>query len=170
MITVEQVIYVLPILALTASILYYTLNLRTANKNQKMQLETRQAQLFINVYNQTLNNQPNRDAHKLMSTWRWSNIDELWATLLESDKAEQNMDALLLIDAFYNGVSILIKEKLLHIRYVETMSFWIIAFWDLFCPYIDEVRAKTYPKLFIEIEYLYNEFMKYYEKNPDQAL
>lgn len=169
MITVEQVIYILPILALTASILYYTLNLRTANKNQKMQLETRQAQLFINVYNQTLNNQPNRDAHKRMSRWRWSNYEELSATLFDPEEAEKNMDALLLIDAFYNGVSILIKENLLHIRYVETMSFWIISFWDLFSPYIDELRAITYPKLFINIEYLYNEFMKYYEKNPDLA-
>ncbi|MFC1803065.1 hypothetical protein ACFL0D_03755 [Thermoproteota archaeon] len=49
MITVEQIIYVLPVLALTASILYYTMNLRNANKTQQMQLETRQVQMFMTI-------------------------------------------------------------------------------------------------------------------------
>jgi hypothetical protein len=77
MVSIEQVVYVVPILALAASLFYNALNIRTANKNQKMQLETRQAQLFINIYNQTLNNQPTRDAHKIMSTWKWSSFEEL---------------------------------------------------------------------------------------------
>ena len=49
MITFEQALYVLPILALTVSILYNTINLRNANKTQQMQLETRQVQLFMNI-------------------------------------------------------------------------------------------------------------------------
>ncbi len=166
MITFEQIIYVVPVLALTASILYYTFNLRTANKNQQMQLETRQAQLFISIYNQILNNQPTRDAHKLMTTWKWSSFEELWATF-ESEDAEKNWDALLLIGAFYNGIGFLVKENLLHIRYVDIMTFWITSFWGLFGPYIDEFRAKTYSKMFSETEYLYNELMKYYKENPE---
>jgi hypothetical protein len=167
MVSIEQVVYVVPILALTASILYYALNLRTANKNQQMQLETRQAQLFINIYNQTLNNQPTRDAHKIMNTWKWSNFEELWETIFVSETAEKNMDALLLIGAFYNGVGILVKEKLLDIRYVDTMTYWITMFWGLLDPYIDELRAKTYPRLFNETEYLYKELMKYHKEHPE---
>jgi len=49
MITIEQVIFVIPILALTASILYYTLNLRTANKAQQLNIESRQAQLYMQL-------------------------------------------------------------------------------------------------------------------------
>jgi hypothetical protein len=169
MVSIEQVVYVVPLLALAASLFYNALNLRTANKNQKMQLETRQAQLFINIYNQTLNNQPTRDAHKIMSTWKWSSFEEFSETLFESENSEKNMDALLLIGAFYNGVGILVKEKLLDIRYVDTMAFWITMFWRLLDPYIDELRAKTYPKLFNETEYLYKELMKYRKEHPETA-
>jgi hypothetical protein len=77
------------------------------------------------------------------------------------------MDALLLIGAFYNGVGILVKENLLDIRYVDTMTYWITMFWELLDPYIDELRAKTYPKLFNETEYLYKELMKYRKEHPE---
>jgi hypothetical protein len=166
MITVEQVVYVVPVLALTASIFYYALNLRTANKNQKMQLETRHAQLFLNLYNHLLTNQPTRDAHKLMSTWRWSSFEELWETTFGTEK---NMDALFLIGSYYNCVGILVKENLLHIRYVDTMTYWLTMFWGLIEPYIDELRARTYSGLFIEAEYLYKELVKYRKEHPELA-
>ena len=168
MISIEQVVYAVPLLALTVSIFYYAVNIRTANKNQKMQLETRHAQLFLNIYNHLLTNQPTRDAHKLMSNWRWSSFEELWETIFGPEN-EENMDALFLIGSYYNCVGILVKEDLLDIRFVDTMTFWIAMFWGLLGPYIDEVRAKTYQGLFIEAEYLYKELMKYRKEHPEVA-
>jgi hypothetical protein len=43
MVSIEQVIFVVPLLALAASLFYNALNIRTSNKNQKMQLQTRHA-------------------------------------------------------------------------------------------------------------------------------
>jgi len=37
-------------LGLTVSILYYTFTLQNANKTQKLQLETRQTQVFMDLY------------------------------------------------------------------------------------------------------------------------
>ena len=166
MVSLEQVIFVVPLLALAASLFYNALNIRTANKNQKMQLQTRHAQLFLSIYNHLLTNQPTRDAHKLMSTWRWSSFEELWETIFGSEN-EKNMDALFLIGSYYNCVGILVKEKLLDIRYVDTMTFWIAMFWGLLEPYIDELRAKTYSGLFNEAEYLYKELIKYQKEHPE---
>jgi hypothetical protein len=44
MVSVEQLLYVVPVLALAASITYYALTIRNQNK-------TRQAQLCLNIYN-----------------------------------------------------------------------------------------------------------------------
>ena len=47
MITLEQVLYVLPLLGLTISLFYYGMILRNANKTQQIALETRQLQLYM---------------------------------------------------------------------------------------------------------------------------
>ena len=49
---IEYLPLVLTGLGLTASIVYYASVLRNANKTQQMQLETRQTQLFMQMYNQ----------------------------------------------------------------------------------------------------------------------
>jgi hypothetical protein len=101
-----------------------------------------------------------------MSTWKWSSFEELWETVFGSEN-EENMDALFLIGSYYNCVGILVKENLLDIRYVDTMTFWITMFWGLLEPYIDEVRAKTYHGLFSEAEYLHKELINYHEEHPE---
>ena len=51
MVQIESLPLVLTGLGLTVSIFYYTMVLRNANKTQQLHLETRQAQLFIQIYN-----------------------------------------------------------------------------------------------------------------------
>lgn len=51
MISIEQVIYILPVLALTVSILYYAMVLRNSNKAQQMHQDTRNAQFFMQFAN-----------------------------------------------------------------------------------------------------------------------
>ena len=51
MVALEVVALVLTGLGITASIIYYANILQNANKTQKVQLETRQAQLFMQIYN-----------------------------------------------------------------------------------------------------------------------
>jgi len=172
---IETLAFVLTGIGLAASIVYYANILNNANKTRELQLkaqqhaeETRQAQLFMNIYNQGLNNQRFQDAQKIMITWKWTNFEELWNTFFESDDAETNMDALWVISGYYEGVGVLVKEDLLHIRYVANlMTHWVTSFWELFEPYIGELRVRMYPRLFSETEYLYNELVKYIKEHPE---
>jgi hypothetical protein len=51
MVSLEIIALVLTGLSITASILYYTMNLRNANKTQQLALENRQAQLYMQLMN-----------------------------------------------------------------------------------------------------------------------
>jgi hypothetical protein len=51
MVQIEYLPIVLTGIGIIVSILYYTSVLRNANKTQQQQLDTRQAQLFMQMYN-----------------------------------------------------------------------------------------------------------------------
>ena len=74
MISLEQIIYVIPILGLTASILYYAMVFRAANKTQQMQLETRQTQLFMQIYGTFNDKDFQRDYFKMIYRMEWDNL------------------------------------------------------------------------------------------------
>jgi hypothetical protein len=50
MVSFEFLAIILSVLGLSASIIYYASILRNANKTQQLQLETRQAQMFMQLY------------------------------------------------------------------------------------------------------------------------
>jgi hypothetical protein len=50
MVTVETVLDVVPALSVAVALVYYALNLRNANKTQRLQLETRRAQLYMQMF------------------------------------------------------------------------------------------------------------------------
>ena len=59
-ITYQVVLSTLQTFGLLVGIFYYVMTLRNQQKNQQLALETRQAQLFMNIYDRRLNN-PNFD-------------------------------------------------------------------------------------------------------------
>jgi len=50
MVTVETVLDVVPALSVAIALVYYAMNLRNANKTQRLQLETRKAQLYMQLF------------------------------------------------------------------------------------------------------------------------
>jgi hypothetical protein len=68
MITIEQVIYVLPLIGLTISIFYYTLVLRNSNK-------ARMTQVVMNLSNIISSPETINNLNKLMSS-QWDSFEE----------------------------------------------------------------------------------------------
>ena len=68
MITIEQVIYVIPILGLTASVFYYAMVLRNQNR-------TRQAQLYMNLF-QEISSQQWMMKHATLLNQEWENYED----------------------------------------------------------------------------------------------
>ena len=124
MITLEQIIYVLPILGLTASIFYYTIAIRNQNK-------TRQAQLFMSIY-QTRNKHENMVRWYELSSWAWEDLDDFVGKYITD--ANPDMKSLPAEQfATYDGIGLLVKDKMVDVNTVfQLMSEPIVVMWYKF--------------------------------------
>ena len=103
MVSFEQFVYVVPMLALAASISYYAIVLRNQNR-------TRQAQLFMSFYD-TLRSQEFRDQFGEILNQDYSDFDDFW----EKYGQENNSEAWTKwqsVASFYHGMGILVKKGL----------------------------------------------------------
>jgi len=90
MFQIEYLPIVLTGIGIIVSILYYTSVLRNANKTQQMQLETRQAQMFMQIYSQ-VNSIDFKQAVMKMQKYNFENIDEFLKTFnLDSEEGIEN--------------------------------------------------------------------------------
>ena len=127
--------------------------MRNSQRNQQMQLETRQAQLFMNTYLHATTEEYTKADYDLF------NIDlksiEDWYELLE-DKEKYtsfNMWAL-----YYEGVGVLVRKQLVDIDHVaRLLSGMIMSFWEKIEAGVKAMREHyDYPRAMIEAEFLYN--------------
>jgi hypothetical protein len=167
MITLEQVIYIVPILALTVSILYYALNLRTSNKTQQLQLETRQAQLFMELYRE-YRDPAFRKMYQEVSEWPWVDNED-FRRKYSPEASIEKYSLYASVMAYFEGIGVLVKRGLLGIDMVyDLLSIQIRSVWE-------KNREQTYwarktldmPQLWDDFEYLYNELMKYIEEHSE---
>ena len=126
-----------------------------------MQLETRQAQLFMQVYNQW----SSRDSVKAFARIRYGDFE--WTDL--EDFMEKygpgNPDAFadqLTMNHFFDGLGVLVKKGLIDISLVRDLfSQRIIWFWERNKDTFYELRIFTGdPTQYYHIEYLYHELKK----------
>ena len=157
MVTIEQILYIIPILGLAASITYYAIILNNANKMQKLQLETRQLQIFMQLNN-------------ILNT-KESLIDfiELINIKVNKEEYRQKYDSYVNPEHFakranlwytYNSIGELLRlnmvdPDLLHRLNVDSN---VIMMWEKWEHIIKMNREREQmPDLWDGFEYLYNE-------------
>ena len=103
MVSFEQFVYVVPMLALAASISYYAMVLRNQNR-------TRQAQLFMSFYD-TLRSQEFRDQFGEILRQDYSDFDDFWKKYGQENNPEA-WTKWQSVASFYHGMGILVKKGL----------------------------------------------------------
>ena len=76
MIDLQFILTILPVLSMAVALIYYAMNLRNANKTQQMAQETRQASLFMQIYNQFTSERVMETSIEIMAQWEWSSFEE----------------------------------------------------------------------------------------------
>lgn len=156
------------------------LRARTNKRNQELTLkaleqtlETRQAQLFMNVYNQSFANAEFVENYREVMTSQQDIFSEVTLRLFDySDRSPENPElvkALSYIVSFYEGLGVFVKEGLIDIRLVAlTMTNMTRSLWERLAPIVKKARIQTaFPRLLSEFEYLYDELMNYIEEHPE---
>jgi hypothetical protein len=151
---------IIAIFGLFTGFSYYVLTVRGSMRNQKLQLETRQAQLFMNIYNTFASKQYQRDQESMLLRWEFEDFDDFFAKY----GVEVNPEEHAIYDmysAFYKGIGVLVQRGLIDPELVYDLMNWsIITFWEKFESILIGLRELYGPDSGKEIEFLYNEMKR----------
>jgi hypothetical protein len=172
-ITLPIMLNILQSVSLTVGVIYYILimrnNQRTREltlKAQETALETRQAQLFMQLYNRW----SDPEFAKIYVAARYKYTEDI----LEVAKKifePYNQDIHLpfhSLGQFFEGIGMLVRKKLINIDYVdELLSYRIVWWWEKMKTFYErERKLMNNPELYSNTEYLYNEIIKRGYKAP----
>ena len=147
--------------------LYYTLTLRNTQRAQQLQLETRQAQLFMQAYNRFTEKEFQKSWFEIVSQWEWDDYDDFMAKYgpkTNSEDASKWGSVL----AYFEGLGVFVEQGLIDIELVSRLgSTNIINCWEKFGPVFEEYTRRTgNPYAYDYLEWLYNELKDKRHKIP----
>ena len=150
MVSLEFIGLIFTGLSISISIIYYASVIRNQNK-------TREAQLFMNIYNQWNNLSSTYD---YVMSKQWSTFDE-YVKLMKTDSEFSN--SIRQLSRFFEGLGVLVNRELIDVSYVDDlMSGSTLDFWEKIASVVIEIR-KMSPSFQEWNEYLYVEVRKIYD-------
>jgi hypothetical protein len=157
--TLQAVSYIMGSMGVFVAAVYYIYNMRTT-------LQTRQAQLFMQLYD--------RWTFEIGEKF-WDFLDddintaEEYLNKMKTDKEFARRTAIL--SRYHEGVGVLVRFGLLDIRYIAYLASWPTRmYWEKYKPIIGDLRRlMNAPRADSESEYLYNRLMKYIKEHPELA-
>lgn len=153
MIDVSQVAGLLPVLGVAVGVLAALMQFRNLNV-------TRRAEIWMHLYETFRSKEFARDYCEILYHHSWKNFDD-W-----SEKyGPKNLEALSLwvsVPAYFEGVGVLIRRKMIDIALVDDMlSSEILLLWEKIEPIVKEQRTRmNRPQLFEWFEYLYKQMKR----------
>jgi len=176
MVTIEEIqaaYYMVAATGVLVAAAFYVLNMRISQKNQEIvlksqeqTLETRQAQLFMQVF-QRFNEPDFFDKYTDFLSWKWKDYEDYRSKYGQKVNAEAWYSEGS-IAAFFNGVGLLLYMDLLDIKLIHGLLFiHVKMFWEKIKPVSYEMRERLQLSQIDEwVEYLYGELMEYNKKHP----
>ena len=164
MVQIENLPLVLTGLGLTASVLYYTMTLRNANKTHQIQLDTRKAQLFMSIYKEVFT-EASMESDLTLTNLEFTKVED-WHKMQEDHTKYKAWNYWA---GYYEGLALLVRDDFIDIDMVaRLLSGGIISFWEKYRMGILDCRDKlNFPRFMIEFEYLANRVIEYGAENPE---
>jgi len=171
----QSVSYIAGALGVSVAAIYYVINLRLTQRNQELSLksqqqtlETRQTQLFMQIYMRYL--EPDLFSDNLFKLFKrsWKNIED-YDKKYDGNPDGANLD---MVMTFWEGVTVLINRGIIDISLVyEIVPTNVTALWGRFGSLIKEMRTRGYPpKLYSLVEDLSNKLAEYARLKGDQVV
>jgi len=164
MVTVETVSIVFTGLSISLAAFYYIMTLRNAQRTQEMQLETRQTQIFMQIYQQLNSEDSFRTWAELMNI-ECENYDEFlrkYDSVVNPDSLGKRSH----IWWSYHTIGVLLQDGIIEPELVyRLMGPLIIMQWQKWSGIIEDSRqGENVPESLWGFEYLYIEMNKLREQ------
>ena len=160
MFTIETLSIVFTGLSISLAAFYYINTLRNAQKAQELQIETRQAQLFMQLWDRYNTVENNKNINMVQSL-EWTDFEDYHNNI----RSNEDPDFRARIDktfGMFEGLGVLVEEGFIDPGILaKYVSGNVIDLWERFGPIIVEYRRRTgYPNIYNKMEYLYGEMKK----------
>jgi hypothetical protein len=163
------------IFGVIAGFTYYVITVRNAQRTRELTLlaqenalETRQAQMFMQIYNVSHNDPSFLEAMSRCLRMQINSYDE-FMKIREND---EDRLAIGRIGMFLEGLGVLVREGYVDIKLVALlMTGTTRLLWEqLYGEWVEEGRERmNYRRFRSEAQYLYDELMKYVKEHPELA-
>lgn len=164
MIDLQAILTYLTLISVPVGVFYHIMTLNNTRKNQRLQLETRQAQLFMQLYQEFSSVGFVKQMNEVRFRWSYTedmDFDEWFASAEKSDE----VDSLFSTVYFFEGLGVLVKKGLIDAELVDDlMSAQIIGIWERLLPLTNNFRRTLGPQAGEWYEYLYDEIKPIYLK------
>ncbi|MBN2335242.1 hypothetical protein JXL21_06745 [Candidatus Bathyarchaeota archaeon] len=170
MVDLSTILQLIQAAGIIVGVAYYIMNIENNRRNQELTLkaqehalETRQAQLFMSIYQSIYTTEGLRSEYNMPKT-TLKTYEELERLYQEEDAYK----AWSWYGTFYEGIGVLVKEDLVDIGHVALLiSGGVINFWEKYRElYLDTRSKMNWPRFGVETEYLYDRVIEYGEANP----
>jgi hypothetical protein len=169
MVTVETVSIVFTGLSVSLAAFYYISTLRNAQKSreltikaQEQALETRQAQLFMQIHSRITHPEFVQLFFEIFD-WEYDDYED-YVEKYGSDVINRAKSAA--IANYFEGVGVLVERGLIDASYVDDlMSGGLMRYWEKVEPFVTEDRIRlNWPQSLEYVEYLYNRVKEIYDR------
>ena len=160
MIDLQTVLTYLTLISVPVGVFYHIMTLQNTRKNQQLQLETRQAQLYMGLIN-TFNSLEHRKQWVITESATWKDHAD-YTSKYNTHNNPEVLIATLMMFTFFESVGSLVRKNLVNIDLVDgVMAISIILIWRRFEDIIKADREYFQsPTLWEDFEYVYIELSK----------
>jgi len=164
-VSLQTLLTYLTLISVPVGVIYHIMTLRNTRKNQELALETRQAQLFMQLFDRW----SDPSFAKIYGEYRYKTCakanndpEEICKIAVHALFESFDPDVWIPIQTlaqYFEGISILVQKKLIDVDTVERLlSGRIIWYWDSTEPFIKYVRERVGdPTMYRELDILANE-------------
>jgi len=160
MLDIASISAVVAAFGMIVGVVFAVLEIRNLARQREIEVETRQAQLFMQIYDHYYTEDFLGDENEILFKWKWKDFDDFWKKYGPETNVEafNKWDSL---ETYFKGVGVLVKRKLIDLDLVkDLMGTSIILHWEKSGSIIKEFRRRHWPQAYQWYEYLYNEMKK----------
>jgi hypothetical protein len=166
---IQAAYYMVAATGVLVAAVYYIINIRATQRNMKENLETRQTQLFMQIF-QRFQDQGFTVQYNILMDRTWNNLDD-YMKRYEGNPSPDGA-SLLSIQTYFEGVGVLLMKKMIDVDTVyELMPTMATTFWKRYEPIVIQIRKEWgYPQFFRPVEYLSSRLVEHARLRGDPVV
>ena len=164
MVELETVLTYISLISIPIGVVYHIMTLNNTRKNQKMTLETRQAQLHLHIYDSMISSEF-IEKWVTVFMWRWETFED-FLNNYGPEHNPKNWSDFVALGNYLENIGLLVKRGLIDVEYVDDLiSGDVIGYWERFGSVVLDIRREMeWPSYNEWVEYLYDEIKPVVEK------